>query len=244
RRLGRMALLSTPFWLAYEALNVRLADWAYVGVPAPLAARWAGYAAAYATVLPAVLVTASLLRSRLPPESSPSPRPWLVSARTAAASRALGLACLALPLWEPRLFFPLVWAPAFLLFEPTVAKRRPAESWLAELAAGNGRDFRALLLSGLLCGLAWESLNYWAGAKWRYTFPWPASPKLFEMPWLGFLGFPPFALGCASFWHAHELWWEEADLGARAAWVAILIVLSLLAMSAIDAHTVRSFVPL
>ena len=93
-----------------------------------------------------------------------------------------------------------------------------------------------LLASGLVCGLLWEFFNYWAGGKWKYTVPWPAGPKLFEMPWLGFLGFPPFALGCSSAWEAHRLWWEDAPFGARAAWVFMLSMLSLLAFAAIDAH--------
>ncbi|MBI2362298.1 MAG: hypothetical protein HYV15_02805 [Elusimicrobia bacterium] len=231
----RMALLSVPAWLAYELLNLRLRNWGYQGLPVFLPARWAGYALAFATVLPTLLETAALLASRWPPGPGRAARPALLSDRAAAASRLLGAVCLALPLWKPAVFFPLVWAPAFLLCEPTVARTRPKDSWLAALAGGNTRPVYALLASGLLCGLAWESLNFWAGAKWRYTVPWPAGPKLFEMPLLGFLGFPPFALGCASLWNAHESWWEEAELGARLAWAAVLAFLSLAAFRAIDA---------
>lgn len=231
----RMALLSVPAWLAYEVLNLRLRNWAYEGLPTFPPVRWAGYALAFATVLPALLETAALLSSRWPPGPAHPMRPGLLGDRAAAAQRLLGAACLILPLWKPTVFFPLVWAPAFLFFEPAVARTRPKDSWLAALAGGNTRPFYSLMLSGLLCGLAWESLNYWAGAKWRYTIPWPTGPKLFEMPLLGFLGFPPFALGCASLWNAHEAWWEDAEFGARLAWAAILVFLSLAAFRAIDA---------
>jgi hypothetical protein len=38
--------------------------------------------------------------------------------------------------------------------------------------------------------------NIRAGSKWIYTVPGFEELKLFEMPLLGFLGFPPFALEC------------------------------------------------
>lgn len=234
-----LALLSAPFWLAYEVLNLRLANWEYRGLPAPAPLRWAGYALAYATVLPAVLEVSAALHRRWPPGAAGERRPGLLTPGAAAAMRGLGAVCLALPMLWPRLFFPLVWAPAFLFFEPAVARLAPRRSWLADLAEGSPRRFYSILAGGLLCGLFWESLNYWAGAKWHYTVPWPAGPKLFEMPLLGYLGFPPFALGCVSAWEAHRLWWDEAPEPARAVWVFLLGVLSLLAFSAIDAGTVR-----
>ena len=42
----------------------------------------------------------------------------------------------------------------------------------------------------------WEFFNYWAISKWTYTVPYFGSVKIFEMPVLGFLGFPPFAVEC------------------------------------------------
>ena len=230
----RMAALSVPAWLAYELLNIRLGNWSYQGLPPLLPVRWAGYALAFATVLPAVLETAALLESRWPSGTLRPPRPWLTDPQTALYLQALGVVCLLLALWMPAVFFPLVWAPAFLLCEPSAALARPKDSWLAALSGGNARPFYSLMASGLLCGLAWEALNFWAGAKWRYSIPWPAGPKLFEMPLLGFLGFPPFALGCASVWNAHESWWKDAELGSRLSWIAILTLLSLLAFHSID----------
>jgi len=53
-----------------------------------------------------------------------------------------------------------------------------------------------LLASGLVCGVLWEFWNYWAIAKWTYTVPFFGNVKIFEMPVLGFLGFPPFAVEC------------------------------------------------
>ena len=54
----------------------------------------------------------------------------------------------------------------------------------------------ALLASGFVCGFLWEFWNYWALSKWTYTVPYFGNIKIFEMPVLGFLGFPPFAVEC------------------------------------------------
>jgi hypothetical protein len=58
------------------------------------------------------------------------------------------------------------------------------------------------LVAGLVCGFLWEFWNYWATGKWQYVgvpvFP---SVKLFEMPLVGYLGFPPFALEAFAMYH-------------------------------------------
>ncbi len=63
--------------------------------------------------------------------------------------------------------------------------------------AGERREHLCLLAAGLICGLWWEAWNYSAIAKWVYTLPVLNFGKVFEMPLLGYLGFPPFALECA-----------------------------------------------
>jgi hypothetical protein len=49
-------------------------------------------------------------------------------------------------------------------------------------------------VAGLICGILWEFWNFWAPTKWIYTVPFFEEGKIFEMPVLGFLGFPPFAV--------------------------------------------------
>jgi hypothetical protein len=51
-------------------------------------------------------------------------------------------------------------------------------------------------VSGLICGALWEAWNIHARTKWIYSVPFFDELKLGEMPVLGFLGFPPFALEC------------------------------------------------
>jgi hypothetical protein len=61
---------------------------------------------------------------------------------------------------------------------------------------GDWSEVFGWLYAGALCGVLWETWNYWAGSKWYYTIPFVGYFKIFEMPILGFLGFPPFALQC------------------------------------------------
>jgi hypothetical protein len=143
----------------------------------------------------------------------------------------------------PSLFFPLVWGIAFLAIEPYLAQNVPEKSWLAALNQGQVQSACALLLSGLVCGLLWEFFNYWAGAKWVYTLPWPKGPKLFEMPLLGYLGFPPFALGCASLWQSFEYFWTKRPELRIPAGLALLFF-SLGIFWAMDRFTVQSFDPI
>ena len=240
RRLARMAALSVPWWLLFEAANLRLRNWSYEGLPPSLWVRWCGYALAFATVLPAVLECARLLE-RVLGNARVAPMPCLLGRRARGYALALGLAFAILPLLWPRLFFPLVWGAVFLLGEPWLAEYKPERSWLSALAQGRPAPALSLLLSGAACGLLWELFNYWSGGRWRYSVPWPAGPKLFEMPWAGYLGFPPFALECGSYWGMIETLEERLNKPTKTALVLALVALSLAVFVGIDTHTVTRF---
>ena len=51
--VARMALLSIPLWLIFEAYNLRLHNWTYVGVPGGWPAALLGYGWSFATITPA-----------------------------------------------------------------------------------------------------------------------------------------------------------------------------------------------
>jgi hypothetical protein len=114
-------------------------------------------------------------------------------------SMAVGLAFLVIPPLLPykisRFLFGFVWLGVIFFLDP-VNYRLGAPSLIAEWEQGRwGRTF-ALLAGGAVCGVLWEFWNFWAGAKWIYAVPILGDIKLFEMPVLGFLGFPPFCLEC------------------------------------------------
>ena len=106
-----------------------------------------------------------------------------------------------------------------------------------------------LLLSGALCGFLWELWNFRAGSKWIYTVPHVGFLKVFEMPLLGFLGFPPFALECyamtASFFllisKIGEKYPRNRALTIYWAVAASMAVFDLLVLAGIDRFTVISY---
>ena len=68
--VARMALLSIPLWLIFEAYNLRLQNWTYVGVPRPWPPLCLGYAWSFATITPAIFETSDLVQAVLPPAAS------------------------------------------------------------------------------------------------------------------------------------------------------------------------------
>ncbi|MBI4609751.1 MAG: hypothetical protein HY726_12165 [Candidatus Rokubacteria bacterium] len=162
--------------------------------------RRVGYDWAFATIFPGLFLTAELLKARV-------------------FARLVGLRAIRVPAWALRLsvvlgavaallpllvvsawLVPLVWVAYALLLEP-LNYWRGSRSWLREIQTGDYRTLAALLGSGTICGILWEFWNYWALIRWTYTVPYWAEAKLFEMPVLGYLGFPAFALEAFAMYH-------------------------------------------
>ena len=194
--LARMALLSIPLWLIFEAYNLRLQNWTYLGVPLAWPAALAGYGWSFATITPAMFETSDLVQALMPAVPIEA---WKISRAAENAMMVCGAACLIVPLLAPRhiaayLFGP-VWLGFLLVLDPLNHRLR-LPSFLGDLSEGFARRFYGFLASGWICGWLWEFWNYWAHAKWRYIFPMFQGSKIFEMPAPGYLGFIPFALEC------------------------------------------------
>ncbi|MBU1207002.1 MAG: hypothetical protein KKH04_08755 [Proteobacteria bacterium] len=190
--------LSVGFWLIFEFYNLYIQNWHYVGLPEDLLLRWIGYAWAFATIWPAIIITAEALESwgqlyqgRI--------KPLKIKRKHLYSSLVFGTFCLIVPLISSAETAKYLAAPVWLGF---IFLLDPLNYWMGrkslfgDLERGNPRTLYSLLLSGLICGLLWEFWNYWAGAKWHYTVPILDYVKIFEMPLLGYLGFPPFAVEC------------------------------------------------
>ena len=185
---------SAPAWWLFEALNWRTQNWEYLG-----AERFGGLTyfllttLSFSTVMPAVFETAELVRSagwmrRLSngPRLKPT-RPLLL------AMLGVGFAMAALSMSLPGYFYPFLWGSAFFLAEPVNAwLGRP--SLLGYLGRGDWRPVVALALGALVCGFLWELWNFYSYPKWTYHTPGVEFLHVFEMPLLGFLGYPPFGL--------------------------------------------------
>jgi hypothetical protein len=188
-------------WLVFEFFNLFIDNWHYVGLPEHFWLRMLGYAWSFATIWPAIFLSAELAalwRGRLQTPARPaSPAlPVPVLSGGARLSVAAGAAMLLWPvLWPSRYLAAPVWLGFIFLLDP-LNRRLGGESLYEDLEHGRLDRLWNLALGGLLCGVLWEFWNYWAGAKWHYTVPIMEHLKLFEMPVPGYLGFPAFALEC------------------------------------------------
>jgi hypothetical protein len=194
------ALVSVPLWIIFEEYNKHsLRNWHYEGLPETILVRYFGYAWAFATIWPAVLVTAELagaLRDRRAPEYRRVDPRRIPLGPAGWASVLAGAVLLLVPIVRPSEWLAApVWLGFIFLLDPINA-RNGAESLRGDLQANHPGRLINLLIAGLICGVLWECWNYWAHTKWIYSVPVPPHVKIFEMPVAGYLGFPAFAVEC------------------------------------------------
>jgi len=186
---------SAVLWFFFELVNFRVTNWYYVFLPPDRPIRWLGTAISFATVFPAIFLAERWLSAR----GAFDELRWStfrVTNRTLIAVVAIGVAFAALSLAWPFYFFPMIWGALTLLLEPWNFSRDPNRSLLGDLAAGRPGRLLRFLVGGMAVGLLWEMYNIESRSKWIYTVPGLENFKLFEMPLLGFFGFPIFALDC------------------------------------------------
>ncbi|MCK5011765.1 MAG: DUF4332 domain-containing protein, partial [Deltaproteobacteria bacterium] len=207
-----MLFWSVFIWTFFEAINLIMKNWYYVNVVPICVVRWLGYGVAYATVLPGLFETTELLES-LGLFKNSSVKPISVNKLWTISSLVLGIACFFGVFFYPKFCFPLIWGSFVFLLEP-INYRWGGKSILRDWANGSLRKFYLLLTAGCICGILWEFWNFWATTKWIYTVPFLEELKLFEMPLVGFLGFPPFTVECYVMYNfislfRHQRGWEE-----------------------------------
>lgn len=202
-----LALVSIPLWLVFEFYNLFIDNWHYVNLPEPLPLRLLGYAWSFATIWPAIFETGDLIATRnvkreTRNENLHLPRSFRVPRSafrvTELLSILIGAAMLIAPLVMPSQYFAApVWLGFIFLLDPINA-RFGGESLMADLRRRDWDRAINLGMSGLVCGILWEFWNYWSRAKWIYTVPIFPDWRVFEMPVLGYGGFPAFALECLT----------------------------------------------
>jgi hypothetical protein len=192
---------SAVFWWSFEYLNRFARNWRYVGINEFGAAAYGVLATlAFATVLPAYFATYEAVASwtrfdrafaNWIPIRFARPR---VAAVAAIALSAAGLA--GLGLW-PDVLFPLVWvSPVLVVAGIQTLRDRPHV--LSGIARGDWRRPVAAAAAALVCGFFWEMWNFKSLAMWQYDIPHVGAFHLFEMPILGYAGYLPFGLMCAT----------------------------------------------
>lgn len=251
-----LAFWSVAVWNLFEVFNFRLRNWFYVNVPTDFLYGAIFTFFAYATVIPGIFETYDLLRAYGIADRVRM-RPWRIRSWGIALAVVVGLVMLVTPLVWPRYAFPWVWGFAVFLLDPVCyrAGRTRAKSLLGQFEQGDPRPFLRLLLAGLICGGLWEFWNFWAYTKWTYTVPFFEDLKWFEMPPLGFLGFPPFAMECYVLMNLLDRfrrgrgWEEPGEVGPgasrQAATVAVIIasLFNIVVYVGIDRFTVQSYIP-
>jgi len=244
-----MLPISVFIWLLFESYNLVIKNWSYNAAPPQIWQRWPGYALAFSTVLPGILITSDLVDLIFGRSSKPAA--WEHESLTeqprtkpSVTFILLGLVLTVAPLVWPRYFFPAVWIGPIFLLDPLLEKAG-IKSLSLSICSGNRRRVWSLMMGGLVCGLMWEFWNYWAGAKWIYSVPYFGKWKAFEMPVLGFFGVPPFALECWILYHLIQAVPRHMDSNkARIAWWIGLGIVSIIIFRGIDNHTVSRFVDL
>jgi hypothetical protein len=197
-----MAVISIAGWWLFEFYNAprfwqsgREVWWHYHNLEPNPFLRRAGYDWAFATIFPALFETAELFHLTLF-KHRPAGRSFKLAGTAGYFVIAAGAIAAVFPLvvisgW----LAPLVWLAYVFMLDP-LNYLRGWPSITGDVSRGDYRRLASLLSSGLICGVLWEFWNYWAISRWTYTVPYLGDIKLFEMPVLGFLGFPPFAVEC------------------------------------------------
>jgi len=243
-------------WLIFEAANLSLENWYYINLPHSRVERWLGYAMAYGTVLPGMFETTELLKA-LGLFKNSRLKKTIISNEGHSVLILFGTLCLVSSVLIPEYCFPLIWVGFIFLLEP-FNYRFEGKSLLKDLEEGKPQIIYLLLIAGLICGFLWEFWNFWAQSKWVYTVPFFEEGKGFEMPFPGFLGFPPFALQAYVMVNFISLFrtgrgWEEStyrlnlERKTRPLTMILTAILigsfSVLIFRAIDSNTVDSYYP-
>ncbi|MFO7715631.1 hypothetical protein [Desulfosarcina sp.] len=202
RRPLRFLLLfpvSAGFWWFFEYLNRFVQNWYYTGIEGMGPAEYSYFSSlAFATVLPGVismidlLLTIPVLGNGLAScRRLHLPSSWWVQAICLPAA-CIGLAMIGI---FPDQLFALLWvSPLIIILCIQTWTGQP--TLLHPLKIGDWRPVVVPALAALVCGFFWEMWNYFSLARWTYTIPYVQRFHLFEMPILGFGGYPPFGLAC------------------------------------------------
>ncbi|HYK81641.1 MAG TPA: hypothetical protein VEU55_00730 [Gemmatimonadales bacterium] len=226
---------SAVIWFAFEAINFRLENWYYVFLPANRLERWVGITVALATVAPAVVLPERLL-DRLGVWHDLHLRPLPLRPKDLQLALWVGSGMLTAVLAFPRYLYPLTWGALWLIAEPLLYRDDPGHSLLADITRGQWGRIARLMAGGLFAGVLWEGFNAVARGRWIYTVPFLERLKIFEMPPIGFLGFPFFALEVWSLYHLFARHTTRRTVLAS-------VVFALLVLGGMDRWTVSSTAP-
>jgi hypothetical protein len=196
-------LASITIWCVFDWINFYyIKAWSYIGIPAMDAGTALGYAIAFGSIVPGMLMTGQVLLNLGVFDFARGPR-WRMPAGGLVLSSVAGAAMLAWPIVHPDPITNLtLWTSFVFLLDPiNFLLGRP--SMFRDWQNGWYGRTLAAFAGGLCCGLLWEFWNYWALSKWVYHLPFlgrAENIRYFQMPVPGLIGFVPFGIECWVMW--------------------------------------------
>ena len=192
---------SILFWWFFEYLNRYVWNWYYVGVPGISATEYVLFASlCFSSVLPGVTSVAALLgtfRCFSDDVYAGMAKVNVQSGASLAVMSVLSLIGLTGIVFCPQFTYPLLWiSPLMVFILVQIALRE--QCVLDTLATGNWSLVFRFAIASLVCGLTWETWNYYSMAKWIYAVPYVHRFQVWEMPLVGFGGYLPFGMECAA----------------------------------------------
>ncbi|MGN6370183.1 MAG: hypothetical protein ACTHN5_18150 [Phycisphaerae bacterium] len=211
-RLLMCWLWSVPAWCYFDWMNfyymrdVRtgLRAWEYINLPEVFTDRLVGYLVAFGAIAPGMFLTAEVLqRLGLWRMETQNAKHKTQNRVLPVGVFLLGLVLAPIPIVVGGPASNLaIWVGTWAVLDPiNYFCGRPSivGDWLGMRF---GR-FLSLFLGGLVCGFLWEFWNYWSFTKWIYHLPFLGrleGVRYFEMPVMGLIGFPAFALETWAMW--------------------------------------------
>jgi hypothetical protein len=202
RDLVAMSAVSAAVWWGFEAANVAsFQNWRYT--PSPEVPRWVQRVRStwfFATLLPATWVALALTLTLPGVQRLKRARGLPIGRQILRGVTGLGLGCGLASLALRPLSWPLTLCALVGVLDP-INDRRGRPSLVGALRTGDFRIPFALVASSLATGLLGEYWNAHATPRWTYDVPWIGFWYVFEMPLLGFAGYPMLA---AALWVIYQ----------------------------------------
>lgn len=203
RRMGgwfvSLFVVSIPLWWFFEWVNSYLQNWHYVLLHPISQLHYVVQASAdFSTVVPAVLSATFLFLRFFEARRVGKSRPVAIYRLWLAVAVAVGLTSFYLMRVFPSQTFPLARIAPFLILEP-VLYIGGLPSLLGQIKNGDWTLPISAMTATLFTGFFWEMWNYYSLPKWYYTIPHVGFWKVFEMPILGYAGYPFFGVIVLSY---------------------------------------------
>lgn len=194
-------IISAPAWWLFELFNSVTQNWHYAGREYFTDFEYFLLASlSFSTVIPAVFGTSELVSTFSWVRSFKSKLTLTDSYKLRRIFTSVGIVLIILIILLPDYFFPFVWISVYFIVEP-INLKVGNKSLLNYTKNADWNPVISLVGGVLICGFFWEMWNFYSYPKWIYTIPLVDFLHVFEMPLLGFIGYPPFALELYAVYH-------------------------------------------